>query len=131
MKREWGLCTWPVEVLALDRLVAAERVGKVELLKIDVEGTEPQVLQGMRLTLQRDRPVIFAEVLPGARTEDELATLLEPERYSYYLLTPHGPRLQSCIYGHVAFFNWLFIPNGTKWQSVLEGAGGPLTALDR
>jgi hypothetical protein len=52
--------------------------------------------------------VIFAEVLPGARTEEALEALLEPERYHYYLLTPKGPHARRRIRAHDTWFNWLF-----------------------
>jgi len=110
MRPEWGLCSWPVEVRALDHLASGEGLVRVDLLKIDVEGTEPDVLRGMPETLRRDRPVIFAEVLPGARTEDALEALLEPERYHYYLLTPEGPHARRRIRAHDTWFNWLFTP---------------------
>lgn len=40
-----------------------ERVGinRIDLLKIDVEGWEPYVIQGLRATIHRARPIIFME----------------------------------------------------------------------
>jgi FkbM family methyltransferase len=49
-----------VRLARLDGLVS----GKVDLLKIDVEGYEGEVLQGARATLERDRPILFVEVHP-------------------------------------------------------------------
>jgi FkbM family methyltransferase len=43
-------------------------VGGVKLLKIDVEGTEAQVLSGAMVTLTESHPLIIAE----AATEDEV-----------------------------------------------------------
>lgn len=41
------------------------RGGKVDVVKIDVEGHEPAVLAGMREVLRRQRPVVFSEFAPG------------------------------------------------------------------
>ena len=44
---------------------AALRGERVDLVKIDVEGHEPAVLNGMREILGRCRPVVFSEFAPG------------------------------------------------------------------
>lgn len=41
------------------------RGGKVDVVKIDVEGHEPAVLAGMQEVLRRQRPVVFSEFAPG------------------------------------------------------------------
>jgi FkbM family methyltransferase len=58
-----GHRTTRVPVVALDQ---EEMPGRVALLKIDVEGAEPQVLRGARRLLERDRPRVLAEVNPNA-----------------------------------------------------------------
>jgi FkbM family methyltransferase len=48
-----------VEVRPLDDVARAwPRIG---LMKIDIEGYEPEMLRGARATIERDRPTIFAE----------------------------------------------------------------------
>lgn len=50
----------------LDDLVREHlRAGRVALVKIDVEGHEPKVLEGAREMLGRDRPVVLFEVSRG------------------------------------------------------------------
>jgi FkbM family methyltransferase len=49
----------PVELL--DSIVADRRLGRIGLIKIDVEGYEPKVIEGAIHTIGRDRPIIFAE----------------------------------------------------------------------
>lgn len=56
-----------VEVAALDDLVAAGRIPPPTFVKIDVEGSEVDVLSGLRLTLTRERPLVVCE-LHGTNT---------------------------------------------------------------
>lgn len=52
----------------------------VRIIKIDVEGMEPQVLQGAEVTIRRSRPVIFAEEW-GQPEHADIAAVLEPWGY--------------------------------------------------
>jgi FkbM family methyltransferase len=82
--------TYPVAVTRVDDFVAA-RALHADLIKLDVEGFEPDALEGMAQTLQRDRPSLLIEVLPGS-SERLLAQLqgLVQAGYGYYLLTDDG-----------------------------------------
>jgi FkbM family methyltransferase len=51
-----------VEVETIDRLVEAGEIPPPALVKIDVEGGEVDVLDGMAATLARHRPLVIAEV---------------------------------------------------------------------
>jgi FkbM family methyltransferase len=53
----------------------------VSVIKADVEGMEPAVLQGGEETIRRDRPVIFAEEW-GQSEHDAIAGVLEPWGYT-------------------------------------------------
>jgi FkbM family methyltransferase len=56
------LDTVEVEVVAIDDLVADGRLRPPQLVKIDVEGTEIEVLAGMRKTIEQHRPAIVCEL---------------------------------------------------------------------
>jgi FkbM family methyltransferase len=71
--------TTTFQVGALDDVVA----GPVALLKIDVEGMEPDVVRGARRILGQDRPVVFAE----AGSAEVYAALKARMRESGYLPT--------------------------------------------
>lgn len=58
-----------------DRYLAGVGVGRVDLLKIDVEGFEIEVLKGLAGTLRRSRPHVLVEV-----SEETWSTLGRPER---------------------------------------------------
>lgn len=69
-----------VRLLTVDSL----RVHRCDLLKIDVEGMEPEVLRGARDTISGCRPAIFAETLKG----DPLNVLAEiPDGYTFHDLS--------------------------------------------
>ena len=84
-----------VRVTTLDRVVEDERLPRVDVVKIDVEGAEVEVLRGARRTLERFRPLLLVELNPsalaargsGARALlDELAGL----GYETYEVRPRG-----------------------------------------
>jgi len=55
-----------VAAVTIDDLVAIQRITRVCLIKIDVQGAEERVLQGARATILRDYPTIYLEVDDGA-----------------------------------------------------------------
>ena len=98
-----------VPVLTIDRFVEQKNIGRVDLVKLDTETSEPEVLRGMIRVLERDRPAIVCEVHPGGGTEDSLQGLIGPLGYNYYLLTSSGPIKQDRIQGHSIWSNYLFM----------------------
>jgi hypothetical protein len=55
-----------VPVATIDELVAEEGFGRVDLLKLDVEGSEIDVIAGALQTLRCHKPVLFVECNPIA-----------------------------------------------------------------
>lgn len=68
-----------------DTFVAEAGLGRVDLLKIDTESTEPDVLRGFASCLERYHPDIVCEVLPG-RTEQRLMEILKPLGYQFWAI---------------------------------------------
>lgn len=52
-------------VVTGDSVVDSLECGRVSMIKIDVEGGEPEVLEGLVRTITRDRPYIYFEALPA------------------------------------------------------------------
>lgn len=73
-----------VHLIRLDRL----KLPRVDILKIDVEGAEPEVLRGASRTLRRQRPMLVVECMDDAAFQ-KVAALVEPLGYS--------PLLRFCV----------------------------------
>ena len=81
-----------VRVVRLDDFLDEHGVSDVDLVKLDTEGTEADVLEGMARILERCRPTIICEILPEtAAAAERIELLLRPLGYRYYLLEPGGP----------------------------------------
>jgi hypothetical protein len=107
-----GAVSSQVRVIRLDDFLREKGVDRVDLVKIDTESTEPEVLAGFAETLDRCRPTIVCEVLPGRGSAQLLADFLGPRGYHFYLLTPDGPLARTEIKGHHEWLNYLFSPLG-------------------
>lgn len=90
-----------IEVTTVDAEVDAAGL-RPSVVKIDVEGGELAVVEGMRRTLGRDRPVLLVEV--NEESARELARRLEG--YSGFRV---GRRLEPLASGR-GLFNALFVP---------------------
>ena len=79
---------YDVEIRTLDEL-ALTNVG---FIKVDVEGTEREVLDGARATIMRDRPVMVLELLSGTHADPGAITqgICEDFGYDALIVTRHG-----------------------------------------
>lgn len=82
-----------VECMPIDELVREGQIQRrVRLVKIDVEGHECAVLDGMKSLLERDRPMVLMEVNPdmmaplGLSPADQLRRI---EQFHYRMYTVH------------------------------------------
>jgi FkbM family methyltransferase len=95
----------------LDSLIDACGLHRVDLVKIDVEGHEPEVLQGMGPFLEKFRPTLLIEVLSddaGERLEAALGDL----GYLYFDLDDAGPPRLSRRIRTSSHWNYLICQPG-------------------
>lgn len=86
----------------LDRwLVSARR----PLIKIDVEGFEPELLAALKPLIDRYRPDLLIEVL--SFTVDALNSSAALEGYERHLLTDNGAEAASSLYASDSHRDWL------------------------
>lgn len=98
-----------VDATMLD--LEAETLGKVSLMKIDVEGFEDRVLLGASRILAEDRPTMIIECLPDGPIGQVEAILLEA-KYSLFHFRDSGPHASKRIVPDPSevFRNYLAIP---------------------
>lgn len=81
-----------VEVIALDDWIGESKERSPELIKIDVEGGETAVLEGLSSTLKNDRPTILIE-LHGPEATRGVQQFLDEAGYSLYDMREGYPEL--------------------------------------
>ena len=91
----------PVAVVRGDDALASLEVGRVGVIKIDVEGSELDVLRGLAGTLAEYRPSVLCEILPSYAPGrqrwssrqprvDALVTMMQGAGYRLFRLLPDG-----------------------------------------
>jgi FkbM family methyltransferase len=105
---EATISRYAVPVVTLDDFLRGAGVTSLDLVKIDTEGTEPDVLRGCIETIERDQPAIFCEMLPTVGTAETIVGLLRPLGYSFFALTENGPCHQEYPRPRGAAVDYLF-----------------------
>ncbi|HYD87393.1 MAG TPA: FkbM family methyltransferase [Vitreimonas sp.] len=87
-----GVAAFFVNVARGDDLFARERLPRIDILKIDVEGHEAAVLDGLAEQVRRDRPVILVELTEEDRSGFGTAERLRAALYPNHVLHTLQPR---------------------------------------
>jgi FkbM family methyltransferase len=102
--------------LPLDTLLAQHDVRSPDLIKIDVEGHEPEVIRGLERTLDVSRPLLIVEsntsTLGGVRHARDLLAMIEGCGYELNLFQADGSvtRRPSNVLQPTAVADYLAIP---------------------
>jgi len=84
--------TYDVEVRTLDSFALTD----VRFIKVDVEGSEREVLDGARATIARDRPVLLLELLSGTYDDPGTVTAGISRDFGYdAFIVQRGERLPA------------------------------------
>ncbi len=87
----------------------------VDFVKIDVEGAEMQVLQGLQALLVRDRPVVFCEIYGGRQSNpDPDATVRFCVSLGYDAFVLKDAKLVPAGAHDDRFYNYFFIPRAAS-----------------
>lgn len=89
--------TLPVELSAVDDLVASGEVAPPAVVKIDVEGAEIDVITGMTATIGKHRPIILCEM---HGTNKDFGALMEKLDYDVTALEEPGPIEEASWWVH-------------------------------
>lgn len=78
-----------VETQKLDTFVSLNQINQIDLIKIDIEGSEFYLLKGMLKTIDQFRPIIFIEVLDehlikAKTSKEEIFKLFWDKKYKAY-----------------------------------------------
>jgi FkbM family methyltransferase len=82
-----------VPLVALDELVAKHGIGRVDVIKLDIEGAELAALRGAQALLARDHPILLLEVMDESlqtlgTSASELLDFVRALNYALYELAP-------------------------------------------
>ena len=81
--------TVKVGCVTLDGFAQKNGLGRIGLVKIDVEAASARVLAGMRKTLERDKPAVLCEILPEAELE-KIHAILGMAGYAARFIAKNG-----------------------------------------
>jgi FkbM family methyltransferase len=94
----WGGKRAEVKISAASEYLQTAGVTDANLIKIDVEGFEIDVMDGLRAFLARARPVLWIEISatePDRRVDSEKLRALLSGSYRYFLARPVSPFLTT------------------------------------
>lgn len=98
-----------IPVRSVNSIVKEFNLPKIDLMKIDVEGHEIEVLQGMYNHLEKDKPSIILEVLTDERAQ-VINKLLKGLGYLYFDIDEQNSPIQIPEIKKSGYFNILICP---------------------
>ena len=104
-----------VGMTTLDLVVAAQELARLDLLKVDVEGAEPDVLAGGVASIERFRPVVVIEIEERhlqrtGHSGEDVRGWLAARGYRAHVFDDDGLHLVDAV--TPAQNNYVFLPDG-------------------
>lgn len=100
----------PVILTTLDDFLPTIGVENVDLIKLDTEATEHLVLDGARETIEKHKPIILCEVLPG-KVEAEIMSRTRIFGYQAFMITEVGlVEVENLDHDRTGTNDYLFAP---------------------
>jgi FkbM family methyltransferase len=84
----------------------------VGIIKLDIQGSEPEALEGAMLTLIRDRPVVIVEVVESWPRASEVDQILRGLGYTIHGLTRSGDLVSIHDPRVFVSWDWIALPAG-------------------
>jgi len=88
LKADFGLGKTKVEAIKLDSLVSEMKLRRVDLIKIDAEGSEYEILEGSKETLLKFKPRIICEI--GYENYEKTMKFLKDLSYKINIILEDG-----------------------------------------
>lgn len=104
-----------VEAVKLDDYVNNQNIKRIDLLKIDVEGSEMYALKGMQKTLEKHKPKILIELkeenhFQSDHSINEIISYLNDMGYEQWIIDDEGKCSRDIRNKPEGYYNFLFLP---------------------
>lgn len=100
-----------VQATTLSQFALQANLSAIDLIKMDTEGTEPQILEAGAEAIDRFRPIVICETLFNM-SENQLEDFFKPRAYTFWNHTEKGMRREETIKRSVdnGIRNCFFVP---------------------
>ena len=112
---EIGVTETEIDIVTLDTFIEENKIGHVDLLKIDVETHEPEVLKGFRKYLALFKPTMLVEVL-NEEVAHEVSQAVAGLNYLYFNIDEVGSIRRVDKITKSDYYNFLLCNESTAAQ---------------
>jgi len=94
-----------IKTITLDKFIKKKKIKKLELIKIDVEGSEYKIIQGSKKIINHFKPAMIIEILKEDNTSYiKIFKILKKYGYFSFYLSRKNLKLKSCDYKDLSIF---------------------------